>query len=74
MKTGRWLRCSSVTYRFRYAPSSRLAGARLESKDLTYNNAKGLTAASTPIGDGEGCDNSQAPRDTDVLCLFIFRN
>jgi hypothetical protein len=26
MKMGRRLRCSSVTYRFRYAPSSRLAG------------------------------------------------
>ena len=25
LKTGRRLRCSSVTYRFRYAPSSRLA-------------------------------------------------
>jgi hypothetical protein len=27
LKMGRRLRCSSVTYRFRYAPSSRLAGA-----------------------------------------------
>jgi hypothetical protein len=26
LKMGRRLRCSSVTYRFRYAPSSRLAG------------------------------------------------
>jgi hypothetical protein len=26
MKMGRRLRCSSVTYRSRYAPSSRLAG------------------------------------------------
>jgi hypothetical protein len=26
MKMGWRLRCSSVTYRFRYAPSSRLAG------------------------------------------------
>jgi hypothetical protein len=26
MKMGRRLHCSSVTYRFRYAPSSRLAG------------------------------------------------
>jgi hypothetical protein len=26
LKTGRRPRCSSVTYRFRYAPSSRLAG------------------------------------------------
>jgi hypothetical protein len=25
LKMGRRLRCSSVTYRFRYAPSSRLA-------------------------------------------------
>jgi hypothetical protein len=26
LKMGRRLRCSSVTYQFRYAPSSRLAG------------------------------------------------
>jgi hypothetical protein len=32
MKMGRRLRCSSVAYRFRYAPSSRLAGGPFSSQ------------------------------------------
>jgi hypothetical protein len=33
MKMGRRLRCSSVTYRFRYAPSSRLAGGHFDRNE-----------------------------------------
>ena len=35
LKMGRRPRCSSVTYRFRYAPSSRLAEAHFERNDVT---------------------------------------
>src|SRR5277367_6330807 len=38
LKMGRRLRCSSVTYRFRYAPSSRLAGGPF----LTQRNSRDL--------------------------------
>jgi len=37
LKMGRRLRCSSVTYRFRYAPSLRLAAAHFER-----NEAQGI--------------------------------
>ena len=34
VEMGRRLRCSSVTYRLRYAPSSRLAGGHFERNDV----------------------------------------
>ncbi len=41
LKMGRRLRCSSVTYRFRYAPSSRLAGGPFSTQRRHYYTRDG---------------------------------